>query len=164
MKTDTPYQDAFEQALIDLSKVMEKREALELDVFNVDRQVVLYREAVMSLANLCGKDVKEVTSEHPELFPDMIDPDIGLTDAVRKALQSMSAMSLSPIQVRNRMDHLHFDLSPYKNVLASIHTILKRLKAKGEITSRERDGKTVYRWQGPPHNQVVIRGGSLKSS
>lgn len=157
MTTPSPYKDAFQQAIEDLSKAMETRETLELDVFNNDRRISMFREAALSLGGLCGKDVKDITAEHPELFPDMIDPDTGLTDAVRKALQSLHAMSLSPIQVRNRMESLGFDLSPYKNVLASIHTILKRLKAKNEVTSRERDGKTVYRWALP------IKISSLKS-
>ena len=133
---------------------METRETLELDVFNIERQVGMFREAAFSLGGLCGMSMEQITAERPELFPEYIDPDTGLTDAVRKALQSLSSMSLSPVQVRNRMEKLGYDLSSYKNVLASIHTILKRLKRKGEVTSRERDGKTVYRWAG-----IVVKAG-----
>jgi len=146
MTTPTPYKDAFQQAIEDLSKAMETRETLELDVFNNDRRISMFREAALSLGGLCGKSIDEITTKNPELFPDMIDPDIGMTDAVRQALQSAPGTSLSPIHVRNRMEKAGFDMSGYKNVLASIHTILKRLKLKNEVLTRERDGKTVYKW------------------
>ncbi|HXC71393.1 MAG TPA: hypothetical protein VN644_15535 [Pyrinomonadaceae bacterium] len=146
------YKAAYEQAIEDLTTAMETQERLALEAWKVDREVSLFRESALALGNLCGKSEKEVAAEHPELFPESIDPDTGLTDAVRKALQSVSNVSLSPVQVRNRMEKMGFDLKAYKNVLASIHTILKRLQTKGDVSTRERDGKTVYRW-----SKVIVK-------
>jgi len=56
-------------------------------------------------------------------------------------------VGLSPVQVRNRLRAGGFDLKGYKNPLATIHTILKRLVKAGELfvmPQDEEDGPTIY--------------------
>jgi hypothetical protein len=40
-----------------------------------------------------------------------------------------------------------FNLNAYTNPLASIHTILKRLAERGEVTASMNDGQMYYRWK-----------------
>jgi hypothetical protein len=55
---------------------------------------------------------------------------------------------LTAAQVRERLASLGIDSSQYSNLLASIHIVLKRLAAAGEIWSyKAKDGKQVYAWK-----------------
>jgi len=56
---------------------------------------------------------------------------LGLTDAIRLVLRS--GVPMTPVEVRDRLKAIGFDVSKYVNDLAAIHTILKRLNAAGEL-------------------------------
>lgn len=56
----------------------------------------------------------------------------GLTDACRLVLRN-AAVPLMPTEVRDRLRSIGFDVSRYSNELASIHTVLKRLREAGEL-------------------------------
>jgi hypothetical protein len=71
----------------------------------------------------------------------------GLTDSIRLVMQS-SNKHLTPPEVRDGLLLAGFDLSAYSNVLTSIHTVLRRLVASGEVMPSVKDGKTAYKWKG----------------
>jgi hypothetical protein len=74
---------------------------------------------------------------------------LGLTDACRLALRS--GVPMTPVEVRDRLLGIGFDLSIYSNDLSAIHTVLKRLNEAGEIRLVPRpSGKHAYLWQHPP--------------
>ena len=56
---------------------------------------------------------------------------LGLTDAIRLALRG--GVPMTPVEVRDRLKAIGFDVSKYVNDLAAVHTILKRLNATGEL-------------------------------
>jgi hypothetical protein len=56
---------------------------------------------------------------------------LGLTDAVRLVMRS--GVPMTPVEVRDRLHGIGFDMEKYANDLAAIHTILKRLNASGEL-------------------------------
>jgi hypothetical protein len=56
---------------------------------------------------------------------------IGLTDAVRLVMRG--GVPMTPIEVRDRLHAIGFDVSKYVNDLAAVHTILKRLNESGEL-------------------------------
>jgi hypothetical protein len=53
---------------------------------------------------------------------------------------------LTAIEVRDRLASIGLDLTKYSNPLASIHTVLKRMRASGEAVERDREGheRTAY--------------------
>jgi len=55
----------------------------------------------------------------------------GLTDAVRLIMRG--GVPMTPIEVRDRLHAIGFDVSKYANDLAAVHTILKRLNESGEL-------------------------------
>jgi len=57
---------------------------------------------------------------------------LGLTDAVRLVVRGAGG-PVTPIDVRDRLHAIGFDLSKYANELAAVHTILKRLNQSGEL-------------------------------
>jgi hypothetical protein len=73
---------------------------------------------------------------------------LGLTDGCRLVLRA--GVPMTPVEVRDRLAGMGFDLSKYSSDLAAIHTVLKRLKEAGEIRIVPRPGKPAYLWSAPP--------------
>lgn len=143
--TKETYQSALNAAIKDLAELMSQREELDTKREELDRDIFQLREGLFGLAILCGTDTNQLAKEYPELFPDLISPDVGLTDAVRKALASKHTF-VSPVEVKDRLAEMGFDITKHKNILASIHTILKRLHTSEEVEAGNREEKVVYRW------------------
>jgi len=57
---------------------------------------------------------------------------LGLTDAVRLVVRG-AGVPMTPVEVRDRLHAIGFDVSKYTNDLAAVHTILKRLNESGEL-------------------------------
>jgi hypothetical protein len=61
---------------------------------------------------------------------------------------------LMPTEVRCALEQLRFPSREYKNILSSIHTVIRRLDQSGEIGKAIHDlhdaqDKSVYQWAGP---------------
>jgi hypothetical protein len=68
---------------------------------------------------------------------------LGLTDAIRLVMRG--GVPMTPIEVRDRLKGIGFDVSKYANDLAAVHTILKRLNDNGELRFIPREpGKHQY--------------------
>ena len=71
---------------------------------------------------------------------------MGLTDAIRLVLRG-AGVPMTPLEVRDRLQAIGFDVSKYTNDLAAVHTILKRLNHSGELRFVPRaPGKPQYIW------------------
>jgi hypothetical protein len=125
---------------------MTEREDLDERRDVIDKRITKLRQGLLGFGSLCGMDREEVRSEHPELFPDSIDPDTGLTDAVRDVLWENVETFISPVFIRDTLKAKGYEISKYKNPLASIHSVLKRLKTQKEVFDSNREGRTVYKW------------------
>jgi len=148
MEKDT-YGLALNQAIADLEKALAKRDDLDSEREQAETLVDNLRYAIFGLATLAGQDAKTFQQKHPDLFPELIDPDTGLTDAVRQVLESARRDWYSAVKMRDTLNERQYDLSAYKNVLASLHTILKRLADNDEVYVNTRGGKTLYRHKLP---------------
>jgi len=74
---------------------------------------------------------------------------IGLTDAVRLVIRG-AGVPMTPVEVRDRLQAIGFDVSKYANDLAAVHTILKRLNQSGELRFVARGtGPQQYTWNRP---------------
>jgi hypothetical protein len=80
----------------------------------------------------------------------------GLTDACRVVLKG-AGHPMTPMEVRDRLEAIGFDLSKYSSSLAAIHTVLKRLDEAGELAFVElASGKFAYEWLRAPTRAVAI--------
>jgi hypothetical protein len=79
---------------------------------------------------------------------------MGLTDACRLALRG-AGLPLTPLELRDRLLGIGFDLSVYTNELSALHTVLKRLNEAGEIRFVAKAGKHAYIWNHPPVTVVL---------
>lgn len=95
----------------------------------------------------------------------------GLTDAVRSVFMASNNYGLTPREVRDRLVQLYFPVNEYKNFMASLHTVLNRLKEGGEIKvpiedRHEGRDESVYQWV-PKYgytNSLIADGMSPASS
>jgi len=156
------YKKALDQAIRDLSDAMSKRDDLDVERDDLDKQIDKLRDGVFGLSRLCGSSQSKLVEQYPELFPDL-NPDMGLTDGVRNVLKS--ALSgrdfITPIRVRDKLAEAGYDVDSYKNLLSTIHTILKRLHRNGEVRTGLRDGKTTYMWNAAADSPKGTIGGAM---
>jgi hypothetical protein len=122
-----------------LAELLHQRERLATEIARQQTRVA-------ALAALCDK------SEEVENMTEM---DLGgLTNACRTTFRAAGNRGLMPTEVRNALEQLRFPTRTHKNILASIHTVIRRLEQAGEIRKAIHDkyngeDKSVYQWAGP---------------
>ncbi|MDT4954129.1 MAG: hypothetical protein QOJ02_2267 [Acidobacteriota bacterium] len=146
---DDTYKKAFDEAVEELSKVMSQREELEIELEQVDQRIKKLSRSIHGLGELFDPyAVAKLTEKRPELFPRRtVTKDAGFTDAIRKVLMESLGTAYTAIEVRDALERDGFDISKYKNVLASIHAILKRLVNQGQVETNSDEGKVEYSWK-----------------
>ena len=111
----------------------------------IDERIAQLEQTIGTLNRLCGFV--------PTVF-------WGLTDACRVVLKG-AARPMTPLEVRNRLEAIGFDLSKYSNSLAAIHTVLKRLNEAREVLFVELpSGKFACEWR-PVLPSVVLKKSAL---
>jgi hypothetical protein len=91
-------------------------EALGTERQAIDKRLAELAQTIATLSKLVG-----LTPTVP----------LGLTDAIRLIMRG--GVPMTPIEVRDRLHAIGFDVSKYANDLAAVHTILKRLNSSGEL-------------------------------
>ena len=111
-------------------------ELSEIDILREEKrkQIEQTKRVINDLALLCG----EVTEEDISV--------LGFTDACRQVLRKSYPNALTAVELRDALSQGGYDLSPYSNALASIYTILRRLKENKQVIEDAKDFKTVYKW------------------
>ena len=125
-----------------LATAIREYEALGQQRQEIDQRLAEVAQTIGTLSRLCG-----LTPTVP----------LGLTDACRLIVRG-AGVPVTPIDVRQRLQSIGFDLSKYANDLAAIHTILKRLNDSGELRSVARGndaGKHAFTWHHGPHAVVL---------
>jgi hypothetical protein len=120
LMSEDKYAEALHEAQAELAKLDERRQTLV--------------RLISDLKALSGSDAYELTPP-PGYVPK------GLTEEIRTIL-NLTTVPLDPMQIRDSMLHRGFESSNPKNLLISVHTVLKRIEA--ELHKGERDGKPTY--------------------
>jgi hypothetical protein len=109
-------------------------EALGAQRQEIDRRLAELAQTIGTLSRLLG-----LTPTVP----------LGLTDAIRLVVRG-AGVPMTPIEVRDRLRAIGFDVEKYANDLAAVHTILKRLNQTGELRFVARgSGVPQYTWNRP---------------
>jgi hypothetical protein len=117
-----------------LEAAAKEYEALGEERRRIDHRLGELAQTIATLSRLCG-------------FAATVQ--WGLTDACRTVLR-YGGHAMTPIEVRDRLKSIGFDLSRYSNDLAAVHTILKRLNEAGEIRFKTNyAGAKSYIWEKP---------------
>ncbi len=121
--THEDYRRALESATREYEDLGAKRQA-------IDKRLAELAQTIGTLSKLIG-----LTPTVP----------LGLTDAVRLIMRG--GVPMTPVEVRDRLHAIGFDVSKYANDLAAVHTILKRLNESGELR---------FVPQAPGHHQYTL--------
>jgi hypothetical protein len=125
--TTSEYRIALDAAVREYEALGEERRA-------IDKRLAEIAQTIGTLSRLIG-----LTPTVP----------LGLTDGCRLVLRA--GVPMTPVEVRERLGAIGFDLAKYVSDLAAIHTVLKRLNEAGEIRMLARaPGKSAYLWNNPP--------------
>jgi len=156
MTTDT-YREALKQAKADLAEQVEILGKAQETAEKAEKAIVELRQTIAALQRLCGE-------------PEYVEEDaLGLTDAIRMAFKTHEVGmyglgdGLSAHDVRTKLESMGYG-GRWGNLLASIHTVIKRLHAKGEIEATANiNGRDTYRWKkevrvSRPNHEVGNRG------
>ena len=125
---DDDYRRALEAAVREYESLGEERQ-------RIDRRLAELAQTMSTLSRLCG------------IVPTV---SVGLNDVCRMALRG-AGVPMTPVEVRERVKAIGFDLGRYSNDLAAVHTTLKRLNEAGELRfiARPGTGEKSYVWDRP---------------
>jgi hypothetical protein len=107
--TTEDYRRALEAATREYEELGARRQA-------IDKRLAELAQTIGTLSKLIG-----LTPTVP----------LGLTDAVRMIMRG--GVPMTPVEVRDRLHAIGFDMEKYANDIAAVHTILKRLNESGEL-------------------------------
>jgi hypothetical protein len=130
------YQRLTETSVQQLSNLVRARRNIDAEILKIQRRVR------SNAAQLCqghkGSGGFAVPSSHPG--------SLGVTEAVRQVLYSYPIW-LAAVSIRNLLPSIGFDFKRYKHPLTTIHSVLRRLVAGGEVirTAQPQAG-TSYIW------------------
>ncbi len=126
-----------DHTLMELERKIEQRRQL-------DKEISGLRVALNGLNATIQAQLSPYELEPPPLDADYKGiREMGLTDAVRRVLQSAPG-GMNPKDVRNKLESLHYKL-PKRNPLAAIHGIFTRIEKMGEIEPTQPERRD-YRW------------------
>jgi DNA-binding protein H-NS len=132
----------------ELESLLEQQEEME-------QKIAQLKQAIVSFAPLAKQH--EITMS--SLFPDDMNPQ-GTTESIREILRAIYPKSLSPVEIKEQLKARGQDLSHHKNVMASVHSTLKRMLENKEI--RTSDEGLTYGWR-RRHHRVFHRRKKRKS-
>src|SRR5262245_60347529 len=122
-----------------LAAAVKEYEALGLQRRTIDDRLAQLAQTIGTLNKLLGYEAT---------VP------LGLTDAIRIVMRA--GVPMTPVDVRDRLKAIGFDVSKYANDIAAVHTILKRLNESGELRFIPRaPGKHQYTLN-RPHTVVAL--------
>jgi hypothetical protein len=129
--THQAYKQAIKAAKTRLRTLVEKRQQVEEEIEKLKK--VIITNAIMLNADESTAELDEMN----ELLGQS-----GFTEVIRHVLSKHPERWFNAIGVRELLRDSGWPIGRYKNPLASIHTILKRLK---DVERDMRDGEAFYR-------------------
>src|ERR1700730_14368191 len=144
-------------------KIQAEIESLEIQQEDVERRLARLRQALIGLAPL-GQEISDdpIGSQLTAIYAGV--EAMGITDATRQIFQAASA-PLTPIEIKQQLVNMGKDLTDQKNVMASIHSLLKRLVKSDEIETK--DNGLTYQWKGIrryPRTDANLKAEAIRQS
>lgn len=129
-KNDKLYDQVAENLIARIRELLKQRTEIE-------NQIDTLREALAGILKVSKTEVL-----------DYILPDAPSSiSAACEAILKYADRPLTAIDIRDALVRMNFaGISEYTNLLATIHTTLKRMEKKGWIIAKDKDGKTGYVW------------------
>jgi hypothetical protein len=128
-----------ENAKAELEGLLEQRAELDRKIKAVQEAIKLFEPIYATVESQIQRVQQFMLMEDME--------NIGITQAVERALMSVPDIFLPPTSVRDKLVDANFKLVG-ENPMASIHQVLKRLVArdKSPFVAEEHQGQTLYKY------------------
>jgi hypothetical protein len=132
-----------------VTEIQKEIESLEIHQEDTTRRLARLKQALMGLTPLAEEQDAELNRGIEILANGSVIgfeiEEINITDSARQILQATTT-PLSPVEIKNRLIAMGKNMDGHKNVMASVHSLLKRLVASDEIESK--DSGLTYQWKG----------------
>jgi hypothetical protein len=129
--------------------IQKEIESLEIHQEDTTRRLARLKQSLMGLAPLAEEQDADENRAIRGLAEGGLSgfgvEEISMTDSARQILQA-SDRPLSPVEIKDRLIGMGKSMDGHKNVMASVHSLLKRLVASGDIESK--DSGLTYEWKG----------------
>jgi hypothetical protein len=122
----TAMQDALSTAKAEVKELLAERSRLDIRIAHLSK-------AITSMSAVCNVPAPNFASMPP----------LKLTDSCH-AVVAASDRAMSPKDIRDALIDSGYELGRYSNVLASIHTVLKRLAQSGRVQVVRSNGSALY--------------------
>jgi len=144
-----------------LENLQRYRESIEAEAMKLE-------QLIAATANMLPDDIKDMVMLRMTNLQELSRlRDVGLTDAIRTILRQAPGDWLTVTNVRDRLINRGFDFNDYStNPLASVSTVLRRMKPEEVETATVDGGVTAYRWKQPSQTEKAeaIRKAKLRGS
>lgn len=120
-----------------LRESQQELEELLIKQEEIERRIARLKQAILALTPLAEQDIEEGVlslASGMGLANEVIEEWLGtgITGACREIFKAVDG-PLSPVEIKERLIKSGINLSGQKNIMASIHSALKRLVKSGEI-------------------------------
>ena len=109
-----------------------------------EQQMAKLRQLIVASANLLPEDERGAFIRQAEESVST-----GFTDNIRRLFRVHFPDALTPVMVREELGNAGIDLSSQSSPMASIHSVIRRLVAGGEIEPYGKNNLGAYRWKEP---------------
>src|SRR5208282_951482 len=119
----TEYESAYDAAMAEIFDLEAQKRQIEVRLY-------VLKQAAVQLATLAGQPASQPLFPMPKL-----------TQAVENIFnKSEIGQPITPREIRDQLVAGGFSAKPYKNFLASIHAVLRRMEERSEIERDEESG------------------------
>jgi hypothetical protein len=135
-----------------VTDIRKEIELLEVQHEDISRRLARLRQSLIGLAPLAEEQEQEFNSGAEALAGFSLKGllvDMTITDSARQILQA-APNPLSPVQIKDQLIGMGKDFSGHKNMMASIHSLIKRLVESAEIETKDNGLTYSWKWKGIP--------------
>ncbi|MCU1311590.1 MAG: hypothetical protein JWO20_2715 [Candidatus Angelobacter sp.] len=133
----TDYKQIFKQVKTDIAAKRQELGESMRTVEGLEAEIAGLQQTALGLARMLGEEF-------------VAEDEIGLTDAVRNVFKSaLPSKNFTALEVRDELQAMGYDITKYGNVMASIHSVIKRLIDKDIkfVGTRGDSDKPAYQWK-----------------
>jgi hypothetical protein len=120
----------------------------------LDRQVIEYQRKIAAVQRTVEMLQFAYNPPQPDELETILATNPGITDQVRSALKSKYPAYCIPTAIRDHIERVGGKPLSYKNPMAVIHQVLRRLEEQGEVEPSA-EGPTSYRWKQVPRTGAI---------
>ncbi|MGC2422365.1 MAG: hypothetical protein WA405_12050 [Candidatus Acidiferrales bacterium] len=134
----------YRKIIEDAKKELEQQMILQEDT---EQKIARLKQAIVALTPLAEEPDYTLAVDSPAhyLVEEWLELPGGITDACREIFKASSLGGLTPVEIKQKLLSMGVNLRGHKNVMASIHSTLKRLAKNEEIITK--DNGLTYEWK-----------------